>query len=77
MVAMNEERTRENCGADMLCPKCRASLSPQQDYYTGEDEGSGDALYTYHEWHCPACDHTIRDWDDEFRYVENGVVVDD
>ena len=60
-----------------LCPKCGKQLDPAQNYHEGEDEGSGDVLMPYAAWQCPECRHITHDYDDEFKYVKNGVVADD
>ena len=35
-------------------------------YCEGEDEGSGDVLIPFAYWFCPACGHTVRDFEDDF-----------
>lgn len=61
----------------MHCPKCGTRLLPALHYHEGEDEFSTNELHWFAEWRCPACGRVVREWEDEFMFVENGLVVPD
>lgn len=59
----------------MKCPKCSAIMNSAAHYREGEDEKSDGRMYPYALWICE-CGHVTHEYDDDFKYVENGRVVD-